>query len=199
MMDTEPESSASTLDQTKLNAAEKEIARSMEKRRLIEEKRELAQKVISIATAAQVKLEEVLTFDGGWLQEYEEDDEVDNPEEVKRQEELGLLQSRTIPQVVFYAHNVYTETATFMKTMLEDAVPTVGKDAKEVLMILDEVEDGSLSPFAPLYWLKQAHALANKVASEEYSVYDSFDEDALKHFLSLMEDVTIKVLLESAP
>lgn len=199
MTETEPESTASTLDQSRLNAAEKEIARSMEKRRMIEEKRDVAQTVISIANAAQVKLEEVLTFDGGWLQEYEEDDDVDTPEEAKRQEELEILQSRIIPKVVFFAHNVYSETATFMKTMLEDAVPVVGKDAREVLTVLDEVEDGSLTPFAPLYWLKHAHALANKVASEEYSVYDTFDEDALKHFLGLMEDVTIRVLEESTP
>jgi len=198
MTHTQPESTASAaLDMTKLDDEAKEIARLSEKRRLIEEKRELAQKVISIANAAQVKLEEVLTFDGGWLQEYEDDDEVDTPEELKRQEELEILQSHIIPKVVFFAHNVYTETATFMKTMLDDAVPIVGKDATEVLTALDATGDDSLlSPFAPLYWLHHARGLANKVASDEYSVCDAFDEEALTHFLALMEDVTIRVLAE---
>jgi hypothetical protein len=83
-----------------------------------------------------------------------------------------------------------------MKTMLEDAIPVVGMDTKEVLCVLDEV--GEISP-SPPFWLKHAHALANKVASEEYSVYDAFGEKDLKHFLELMEDVTIRVLEETAP
>ena len=197
MTDMAPESTPSTLDHSALNEQEKGIARQMDKRRLVEEKREAAQNVIDAANAAQAKLDEVLTFDGGWLQEYEEDDDVDSPEEVKRQSELEVLQARLVPQVVFLAHNVYTETATWMKTMLEDAVPVVGKDTKEVLSVLDEVED--LSPFAPLFWLKHAHALANRVASEEYSVYDAFGEKDLKHFLELMEEVTIRVLEENVP
>lgn len=197
MMEMFPESSPSTLNISALNEQEKGIARQMEKRRIVEEKREAGRKVIDAANVAQSKLDEVLTFDGGWLQEYEQDDDVDSPDEEKRQAELEKLQGRLIPQVVFLAHNVYSETATWMKTMLEDAIPVVGMDTKEVLCVLDEV--GELSPFAPIYWLKHAHALANKVASEEYSVYDAFGEKDLQHFLELMEDVTIRVLEETAP
>ena len=73
----------------------------------------------------------------------------------------------------------------------------MGKDAKEVLSALDKVED--VSPFAPLYWLKHAHDLANKVASEEHGVYDAFSEKDLKHFFELMVDIKIRVLEVTAP
>jgi hypothetical protein len=67
------------LNVSALNEQEKGIARQMEKRRIVEEKREAGRKVIDAANIAQSKLEEVLTFDGGWLQEYEQDDDVDSP------------------------------------------------------------------------------------------------------------------------
>jgi hypothetical protein len=44
--------------------------------------------------------------------------------------------------------------------MLEDGVPVAGKDCKEVLRALDNVED--VSPFSPLYWLTHAHDLAGE-------------------------------------
>ncbi|KAI2500594.1 hypothetical protein MHU86_13885 [Fragilaria crotonensis] len=192
------ESTPCTLNHIALSEQEKVIAYQMEKRRLIDEKREAANRMIDAANTAQSKLDDVLTFEGGWLQEYDDDDdEVDSSDDEKRQLELEALQARLIPQVVFLAHNVFSETATWMQTMLEDGVPVVGKDAKEVLSALDKVED--LSPFAPLYWLTHAHDLANKVASEEHGIYDAFGETDLKHFLELMVDIKIRVLEVTAP
>ena len=191
MMDMAAESTLCTLNLSALSEQEKGIAYQMEKRRLVDEKREAANRMIDAANIAQSKLDDVLTFEGGWLQEYDDDDEVDSSDDEKRQLELEALQARLIPQVVFLAHNVFSETATWMQTMLEDGVPVVGKDAKEVLSALDKAED--LSPFAPLYWLKHAHDLANKVASEEHGIYDAFGENDLKHFLELMVDIKIRV------
>ena len=198
IMDMVAESTPYTLNHNSLSEHEKGIAHQMEKRRVIEEKREAANKLIDAANTAQSKLDEVLSFEGGWLQEYEDDDDdLDIPEDEKRQLELEALQARLVPQVVFLAHNVFSETATWMKAMLEDGVPVAGKDCKEVLRALDNVED--VSPFAPLYWLTHAHDLANKVASEEHGIYDAFGEEDLKHFLDLMVDIKIRMLEVTAP
>jgi len=204
---------AKDIDQTNFNEIEKDISLSMKKRRIIDEKQKAAQKIIFAANTAQCKLDEVLTFDGGWLQEYEdeydvgdaenwlqeyEDDDVGDAEE-RRKRELKKLQSKLIPQIVKMAQDVYDETATWMKTMLEDAIPVLGNNTREVLSVLDpNVDEVSSTPLAPLYWLCHAEALVEKVASEEYSVYDSFEEEYLKTFLDYMENVTIRLLEESA-
>jgi Nuclear pore protein 84 / 107 len=191
-----PESERSNLLASKsLNAQEKGIAQQMERRRLIESKREAANKIIDAANTAQLKLEAILNYEGGWLKEYEQDDDSSIDQE-KRQTEIETLQMRLIPQVVFQAHNVYTETAMWMKAMLDDAIPIVGTNRSEVLQALDQVE--TISPYSPLFWLKYAHSLANVVASEEYGVFDAFGKDDLQHFMNLMEDVTIKILEERA-
>jgi len=199
MMNSTAECEINDIDQTNLNEIERDISLSMKKRSIIEEKQKVAQKVIFAANTAQCKLDEVLTFGGGWLQEYEDDDDVEDDEERQRQEELKKLQSELIPQIVFMAHNVYDETATWMKTMLEDAIPILGNNTREVLSVLDpNVDEVSSTPLAPLYWLHHAEALVEKVASEEYNVYDSFGGRFLKTFLGHMENVTIRLLEESA-
>jgi hypothetical protein len=125
--------------------------------------------------------------------------DLDSPEDKKRQLELEALQAGLVPQFVFLAHNVFLETATWMKAMLENGEPVAGKDCKEVQRSLDNVED--VSPVTPLYWLMHAHDLAIKVvaASEEHGIYDVFGEEDLKHFLDLMVDIKIRALEVAAP
>lgn len=188
------------LNKSKLNAMEKEIALSMEKRQIIEEKQKVSGKIIDAANAARCKLNEVLTFDGGWLQEYDDEDDIESSDEIQRAKELKQLQSELIPQVVFMAHNVYNETATWMKNMLEDAIPLVGNTENEVLCVLaqDGGDSPTTTPLAPLYWLRHAEGLAKRVASEEYNIYDCFGQKYLRRFLGYMEDVFIRILEESA-
>jgi hypothetical protein len=196
MLTTFPETERSNLLTSKLlTPQEKEIAQRMERRRLIESKRDAANKIIDAANTAQSKLEAIFNYEGGWLKEYEQDDDSGNDEE-KRQTEIETLQKRLIPQVIFQACSVYTETATWMKKMLDDAIPIVGTNRSEVLRALDQAE--TISPYSPLFWLKYAHALAKVVASEEYGVFDTFGEEDLQHVMTLMEDVSIKILEENA-
>ena len=55
-----------TLNQNSLSEHEKGIAHQMEKRRVIEEKWEAANRLIDVANTAQSKFDEVLSFEGGW-------------------------------------------------------------------------------------------------------------------------------------
>merc|ERR1712176_207822 len=168
---------------------------SMKKRHVSDEKRKVAEKIIFAANTAQHKLDEVLTFDGGWLQDYEYDDDLENDEERQRQDELRKLQSKLIPQIVFLAHNVYDETAKWMKNMLEDAIPILGENTRDVLSVLDPNADNTSStPLAPIYWLYQAKGLAEKVASEEHNIYDTFGDQYLELFLINMQNVMLQLL-----
>lgn len=188
---TTPTKTKGLVDMTKLSASEQSIARMVEQRRVLEQVRTLATKLVDVANAAQAKLTHVLQFEGGWLQ-HDDDDDDDEEEE---NADLQTLQSRLIPQVVFMAHNVYTETAKWLETMLQHLIVDGDNTItpKDAMKLLDD-STTTISVLSPLYWWQCAHYdLPNQVASEEYSVYDAFTNSPndLKHFLELCQEVTM--------
>jgi len=55
------------LDTSQLNATEAEIASSMERRHLVEEKRKTSETVVTAANKEQEQLRQVLEYEGSWL------------------------------------------------------------------------------------------------------------------------------------
>ena len=175
-----------------LNRTELDIANSLERRELVEQKRKASRQVVDAADTAQSKLMEVLKYPGGWLLEDDDSNPQDNSYEAQQRSlEMQDIRSRYLPRAVFRLQNVYEETATWMADSLEDAAPVLGKMA---LSALDNPKDLSKSPLSPLYWIRYCLSLAETVASEEYGICDTFVDDDSKRFVSLMAESAVREL-----
>lgn len=155
-----------TLDESRLNAKESEIARREKCRQLISQKRDVSGNVVSAANEAQSALRAVLEHPGGWL--VTEDEVVlDSDDEKRRQLELGTLRSNLVPGVVKLYQSVCSSTAEWMAVSLDDLALQLEQNRQSALQILDESSLGFDSAVSPKYWAKQGIQLLSIVSSEK--------------------------------
>jgi len=191
MVCTIPETTSKSWNRFSLQESELKIADSMGCRMFIEQKQETSQKIVKVALVAANKLLEVIAFDGGWLLEEDEDDNMENDNEDRiRQDELEKLRFQCIPEVVVMLLNVCDETATWMDASLEDGTPRLGKTIKDVLKVLDK--EGGM--FDPLYWICRAKGVITIVASDENEIYNAFGMQEMKHLNKLVQEIAIREL-----
>jgi hypothetical protein len=175
-----------------LNQQELEIANSAERRELVNQKRRASRKVVEAADAAQNKLNEVLTYGGGWLAQEDSIRGSSNDEEaMQRCQQLEVIQSRYLPRAAFMFHNVCDSTAAWMADSLDDAVSVLGKTA---LATLDSASDDTKSPLSPLYWIRRAMALAETISSGENCIFDTFSDEDGENFASLITESKVREL-----
>ena len=173
------------LDTSRLNAVETEIAASIERRDLMEEKRRLSKIVVDAADAALKGLQCVLEHPGGWLLA-EDGDGLD------RSQELLTLRGKLLPYAVMNYYEICNETAKWMSKSLNDAVDRLGGgDARAMLSALDEACDGANTPLSPRFWTQQALDLAQSVVSDKYNVKATFSSEALQVLLAKFAEATI--------
>lgn len=181
-----------------LTRIEMDIAESMERREMIIQKRRAGQAVVEAADAAREKLSQVLTYPGGFLNQDNESCSVDSEEDVLRREQLVALRSLCLPRAVFLLQSVCDDTAAWMASFLQDAIPSVGSTRFAALSALDDVENIKTSPLSPTYWLDQSLSLVETVAMDAYAIYEAFGTKDLRKFLSLMAEMEVKNLRYSA-
>jgi len=173
------------LDTSRLNAMETEIAASIERRDLMEEKRRLSKIVVDAADAALKGLQRVLEHPGGWLLAEDGDD-------LDRSKELLTLRGKLLPYAVMNYYEICKETARWMSYSLNDAVERLGGgDARAMLSALDEACDGANTPLSPRFWTQQALDLAQSVVSDNYNVKATFSPEALQVLLAKFAEATI--------
>ena len=188
------------IDTTALNEPEQAIAKSVEGRELIRQKRKLSQMVVEAAETARRDIMSVLQHDGGWLADGEDEDSssADNSEEARqRKREIQALRARLLPHIVKLLHEVCTQTADWMWQSLLDASPALGSSAKEVLEALAGENAGQESPLSPRYWTQKALHVAETVSSDEFLVLPAFDARQLKEMLGRMSDIALSDLMYS--
>ncbi|KAL7569332.1 hypothetical protein ACA910_016874 [Epithemia clementina (nom. ined.)] len=128
------------------NEVERTIAVSSERRRLVEEKQELATGVVEAANAAREALVEVLQHQGGWLWQDEQnvyetewsrltntqaDNNVPGPYR-QNKGEWNALRKQVLPHVVMLHGQVCQETAEWMsKSLLQEMVSSFAALSRE--------------------------------------------------------------------
>jgi len=181
-----------------LNESEQTIAKSMERRNLILQKREDSAVVIKAADAARRLNLNVLLHDGGWLVDFEEgDEEPASNEDSLRKIQMETLRSRLLPHTVKLLHDVCEGTAEWMWTMLLDGTPNLGASPKEVLDALDNASGSSCS-LSPRYWMERALDVAEVVSSDEYLTLSAFRAAELKELMKRFSDIAVVKLMYSA-
>ena len=176
-----------------LNQMELEIANSAERRELVNQKRRASRKVVEAADAAQNKLNEVLTYGGGWLAQEDSirGSNSNDEEAIQRRQQLEVIQSRYLPRAAFMFHSVCDSTAVWMADSLDDAVSVLGKTA---LATLDSASDDTKSPLSPLYWIRRAMALAETISSGENCIFETFSAEDGENFASLITESKVREL-----
>ena len=188
------------VDPTALNVSEQAIAKSMERRDLIRQKRKISQVILEAAETASRDIMSVLLHGGGWLADGGDEDvscAVDSSDEGRqRKAEIQALRSRLLPHAVKLLHQVCEDTAGWMWSSLLDASPELGSTPKEVLDALNDA--GQSSPLSPRYWTQKALNVAEIVSSDEYLVLQAFGAAELKEMLARMSDIALSDLMYSA-
>jgi Nuclear pore protein 84 / 107 len=196
------------VDASVLNETEQSIAKSMEKREIIGQKRKTSLVIVEAAETARKDIMRVLLHEGGWLADLEADTGIydTSPEGLERKNEMQALRSRMLPYAVKFMHEVCEATAAWMWNSLLDGSPTLGSTPKEVLEAIGETgmsstEDGTalpLSCFSPRFWTQQALELAETVSSDQYNVHQAFGAWELKELLAKLSDIALSDLMYSA-
>lgn len=185
-----------------LEESEQAIAKSMEQRVLIQQKRKQTKIVMEAAETAKRDLTSVLVHDGGWLADSTFGVTDTSEEELKRHQEIQALRSKLLPYTVKILHNVCEDTAAWVWSSLLDSAPELGSSPKEALEALNPADAGeddkALAPFSPRYWTQVGLNLVDVVSSEEYLVLQAFDAAELKEMLARMSDIALSDLMYTA-
>ncbi|CAB9502683.1 nuclear pore complex protein [Seminavis robusta] len=191
------------VDSSALNEREQSIAKSMERREVILQKRKVSHMIVEAADTATKDIMRVLVHDGGWLADSDADTGFkDNTTEgATRRQEIRALRSRMLPYAVKLYTEVCQETALWMWNSLLDGSPVLGSSPKEVLEALDQNAsmDGddiasTVPPISPRYWTHDALELAEIVSSDEFLVAEAFGAADLKEMLNKLSDISLEDL-----
>jgi hypothetical protein len=191
-------SSSSNMDLTRLNATEADIAQQMQVREWIRQKTSNSQAVVEAADEARKTLYNVLTHPGGWL--FTEEEVIADAEDATRQREISEIRARYLVLAVNLYHQVCEETASWMSTSLDDAVPAIfpnRKTALETLMGSDNTSSSSSSPLSPSYWYKHALDLAVLVANDAHGIHKAFGSLELQEFLAKLAETAVSNLMDA--
>ncbi|GKY96500.1 hypothetical protein MPSEU_000609600 [Mayamaea pseudoterrestris] len=193
------------VDPSKLDSISAPIARQMQERELIQEKRAISQRLKVRAHAARESLAAVLAFPGGWL--LMRDDAktneatslvVDN-DESRRHTERIQLRSKILPKLVLNYYQVCSDTAAWMSRSLNDAVERLNATSHvNMLMTLDEsyhATDNGDSALAPWYWTAHAMDLADTIVSEAYDIQPACTAVSLKEFADVAAEIVVNHLM----
>lgn len=191
-------------DRHKPESLEYEISNKMQRKIYIDKKRQVAHAVIKSTEVARVCIMEVLTFNGGWLEDTKLSDNgstimVGEDERRQRLEQMKLLRSKYIPNAVFLLFHVLDETARWMEEFARETLSTFGQDEGSLILSRiagteDVDDDVDSSPFSPGMWYRTALLLANTVANKEYNISSCLNQDELKLFMDYMADSTVSLL-----
>jgi len=183
---------------------EYEISNKMQGKKYVDKKRHVAHAVIKATEDARICFMEVLTYNGGWLEDTKLPDDgstimVGEVERGHRLEEMKLLRSRYIPNAVFLLFHVLDETAQWMEEFSQETLSTFGQDEGSLILSRivgteDADDDADSSPFSPGMWYRTALLLANTVANKEYNISSCLNQDELKLFMNYMADSTVSLL-----
>jgi nuclear pore complex protein Nup107 len=184
------------LDKSQLNATEADIARSMERRDLVHEKRKASHAVVTAAEKARASLRSVLEHPGGWL--LTEDEEIiPGTEDMVRRSELQGLRVKLLPDCVMLYHTVCMSTAAWMSTSLDDCVAKLGGTSESSLAALDDSMDAAASPLSPHYWSGQALELVQLVASDTHKINSACGTSELKELMTKTAEAAVANMLYS--
>ncbi|KAL7465520.1 hypothetical protein ACHAXS_005838 [Conticribra weissflogii] len=197
----------------KRSAVESEISDKMERNAFRQRKVAVCKIVIEAARRASDGLMGVLTFAGGWLVDFDDDDDdsmehvesaVDAGEMELRAEEMKEIRSAFLPAAVSMLHDVLDKTASWMEQMVHDALNQFGGSASEDILLslfhtFDETYRSSssqasmaevvtTSQAAPAYWYKKAVSLMSIVANDSYGIHDTFRDDEMEELLRLLAE-----------
>jgi hypothetical protein len=160
-----------------------EVARAVERRQFIEDKRKSSSVIVKAARAAMSSLLDVLKHPGGWLTT-----ETPDPTVVE-------LRRKFLPQVVSLYLHVCEKAADWMASSSDDAMAKLGcPDAASALRSLDDAGDAGPSPLNPAYWTDKALRSPVVVADCEYAVDSAMTVSQVEDFLRKLAEIQIQHL-----
>ena len=162
-------------DRSKLNNTEASIADQMDRRQIVEEKRDSSALIVEAAHRAQNTLHAVLTHPGGWLLT---DDEMTSnsgdAESERRKDELIQLRAKLLPQVVHLYQEVCLQAADWLTRSSQHAAMLLGMTVSDTIDLLDDSKQGTASPISPHHWHSQCLDIAKLVVSDQYRISKVF-------------------------
>lgn len=191
------------VDASLLDSTSAAIARQMQHRELVSEKRSISNRVKAVAHRVQESLLAVLKCPGGWLSMADDDSNADSNAMVVRDSNDGFernqLRSKILPKVVMSYYKLCADTATWMSESLNDAMERLGgKSHSTILMTLDDSYSSSgsaQSALAPWYWTAHALDLADTIVSETYDILPACDVVALKQIAEKASEIAVDHLM----
>jgi hypothetical protein len=188
----EPQVLDSSIDTSRLNITEAEIASLMERRNVIHEKRKSSLCVNSVADDACRSLKSVLEYPSGWLLTDNETGTDQSDEATKRREELLSLRGKLLPGSFMKYVEVCMDTASWMSTSLDDALVRLEGEPQNLLGDLDGGADGMKTPLSPCFWTAKALEIAEVVANEQYGIIGDSKSYYLHDLLQKLAEASVE-------
>lgn len=186
------------------NTVESDVATKIQIMNYVKKKKEIAQGLIKVATAAKDSLMKVLEFDNGWLNIFEDSNMGGNQmdgsddEQNERCRQIEMLRSKCLSTTVSLMFRVCHTTALWMDDFTRDVEAIFENDYSNIMSRITGYgffeSKGMPNPFQPVSWHRMALLMANTVASSETKIADCMSKDDLANFMNCMAETNICLL-----
>jgi hypothetical protein len=186
------------------NTVESDVALKVQIMNYVKEKKEIAQGLIKVATAAKDSLMKVLEFENGWLNIFEDIDMIGNEivdsnnEQNERCRQIQILRSKCLSTAVSLMFRVCHTTALWMEDFTRDVETVFEDDYSDIISRITGYgffeSKGMPNPFQPASWHRMALLMANTVASSDTKIADYMSKEELGNFMKCMAETNICLL-----